>query len=156
MKRQAKRHYLSSVAKTKRFGLRLADILPPGAVVILHGPLGAGKTTLAKSIVWGLGIRSPVNSPTFVLRKRYPVPAQSGVKYSVNHVDAYRLRALAELRGILDDDLHEHSRDIWLIEWGKRFAHVFPKERTWLVRLKITGKNERVVTVKRPRSTEHR
>lgn len=150
MKRQVKRHYLSSVAKTKIFGLELAKRLPPGAMVILHGPLGAGKTTLVKSIVRGFGIRSAITSPTFVLRKRYSVPVKSGVKYAVNHVDAYRLRSLAELRGIFDDDVNEHSRDIWLIEWGKRFTRAFPKERMWLVRLKITGENERVATVERP------
>lgn len=150
MIRQAKRHYLSSVAKTQLFGLKLAIILPPGAIVILHGPLGAGKTTLVKSIIRGLGIRSTVSSPTFVMRKRYAVPEKSGAPYAVNHIDAYRLRSLAELRGILDDDVYNSSRDIWLIEWGKRFTRVFPKERTWLVRLVVVGAHKRIATVERP------
>lgn len=122
----------------------------PGTIVILQGPLGAGKTTLVKGIVRGLGVRSAVSSPTFVLRRRYPVPSRSGMNVGVNHVDAYRLRTLRELYGILDEDIAERSRDIWLIEWGGRFARVFPKHRMWLVRLDITGKKERVVAVERP------
>ncbi len=125
-------------------------MLLPGDVCILQGPLGAGKTTLVQGIARGLGIRSAVSSPTFVVRKRYRVPGPGTGIRGLNHVDAYRLRTFKELRGVLDEDIGEHTGDVWLVEWGKRFARVFPKNRTWLVRLAITGENERVATVVRP------
>ncbi len=142
--------HLTSVAETQKLALKLAKELRPGDILILQGTLGSGKTTLTQALGRGLGIRTPITSPTFVLRKYYPLPrARHGIT-ALHHVDAYRLRTLAELRSILDDDMAMQSRDLWVIEWGKRFARAFPKRRTWLVRLTIVGEKERVVTVVRP------
>lgn len=145
--RQAKQHILRSRNDTIHLGLRLAKILLPGDICILCGPLGAGKTTLVQGIARGMGIKSTVNSPTFVVRKRYRILKSGTGLQGLNHVDAYRLRTLKELRGILDEDMTERTKDVWVVEWGKRFSKVFPKHRTWLVRLDITGENERVLTI---------
>ena len=92
-------------------GLRLAGALRPGDVVVLTGPLGAGKTTLTRGIGEGLGVRGPVTSPTFVLARTHP--SLSGGAPLV-HVDAYRLGSAVEL-----DDLDiDFLNSVVVVEWG--------------------------------------
>lgn len=106
-----------------------------GGVVVLSGPLGAGKTVFAKGLAHGLGIASErVTSPTFAIACEYPVAAPAGgagVGRFV-HVDGYRLASARELEdaGLLD----------WLapdtlvaIEWGERFAPALPADRLEIV-----------------------
>ncbi|MFM9785724.1 tRNA (adenosine(37)-N6)-threonylcarbamoyltransferase complex ATPase subunit type 1 TsaE, partial [Streptomyces scabiei] len=86
--------------------------LEPGDVVVLTGPLGAGKTTLTRGIGAGLGIRGPVQSPTFVIARTHPSLVGGA---PLVHVDAYRLGAAVELDD-LDIDV-EHS--VVIVEWGR-------------------------------------
>jgi tRNA threonylcarbamoyladenosine biosynthesis protein TsaE len=93
-------------------GLRLGAALRVGDLVVLTGPLGAGKTTLTSGIGAALGVRGPVTSPTFVLARTHP--SLTGGPPLV-HVDAYRLGSAAEL-----DDLdldYEHA--VVVVEWGE-------------------------------------
>ncbi|MGL1194742.1 tRNA (adenosine(37)-N6)-threonylcarbamoyltransferase complex ATPase subunit type 1 TsaE, partial [Vibrio parahaemolyticus] len=71
-------------------GRALGQALEPGDVVVLTGPLGAGKTTLTRGIGAGLGIRGPVQSPTFVIARTHPSLVGGA---PLVHVDAYRLGA---------------------------------------------------------------
>src|SRR5579859_5326038 len=84
---------LPELAATEAFGRRLGGLLFPGAVVALIGPLGAGKTHLARAVAAGLGVRDPrvVTSPTFVLIQEY------AGRLPIYHFDAYRLRGESEL-----------------------------------------------------------
>ncbi|MGH1549391.1 tRNA (adenosine(37)-N6)-threonylcarbamoyltransferase complex ATPase subunit type 1 TsaE [Leifsonia poae] len=92
-------------------GLELAAVLRAGDLVVLSGPLGAGKTTLTRGIGEGLDVRGPVTSPTFVLARTHP--ALSGGAPLV-HVDAYRLSSALEL-----DDLDiDFARSVVVVEWG--------------------------------------
>lgn len=92
-------------------GVRLGQALAAGDLVILTGPLGAGKTTLTRGIGEGLGVRGPVQSPTFVLARTHPSLA-GGVP--LVHVDAYRLAGAEEL-----DDLDiDFERSVVVAEWG--------------------------------------
>ena len=100
---------LPSVEDTRAFGTRLASLLRPGDLVILNGPLGAGKTALTQGIGAGLQVSGDVTSPTFVIARvhRGPVP--------LVHVDAYRLRHLE----IDDLDLDASVEDsVTVVEWG--------------------------------------
>lgn len=92
-------------------GVRLGEVFNRGDLVILTGPLGAGKTTLSRGIGEGLRVRGPVTSPTFVLARTHPSLADGP---PLVHVDAYRLGSAAELDD-LDIDF-EHS--VVLVEWG--------------------------------------
>lgn len=93
-------------------GRRLGAALRAGDLVVLTGPLGAGKTTLTGGIGEALGVRGPITSPTFVLARTHPSLAGGP---PLVHVDAYRLASAAEL-----DDLdldYEHA--VVVVEWGE-------------------------------------
>lgn len=102
---------LATSEDTEELGRRLGGALAAGDVVVLTGPLGAGKTTLTRGIGEGLGVRGPVASPTFVVARTHP-PLGEGP--ALVHVDAYRLRDALELDD-LDLDL---NRAVTIIEWG--------------------------------------
>jgi tRNA threonylcarbamoyladenosine biosynthesis protein TsaE len=104
------------VEDTRAFGERLAGVLQPGDLVILSGPLGAGKTALAQGIGLGLGIGEPVTSPTFVIAR-----VHHGGRVPLVHVDAYRLGAVADPRAEVDDLDLDASVDgsVTVVEWGE-------------------------------------
>lgn len=132
-----------SEAETISFGERLAAQLEPGAVVLLIGNLGAGKTTLAKGIAKGLGAAQPeeVSSPTFTLIHEYGEPAK------VYHIDLYRLDEEKQVAGLGLEEVFE-SGAVSLIEWGERFPNVMPSRRME-VRLRRLPDEEREITVRR-------
>ncbi len=93
------------------YGVRLGAELRAGQLLVLTGPLGAGKTTLTRGIGEGLGVRGPVTSPTFVLARTHP-SLVGGLP--LVHVDAYRLGSALEL-----DDLDiDFARSVVVVEWG--------------------------------------
>ena len=111
---------LGTVDDTQAFGRRLAALFRPGDLVLLTGPLGAGKTALVQGIGAGLGVLGAVTSPTFVIaRVHRPDPARGGVVPLV-HADAYRLGDAADPRAEIDDlDLDASAEDaVTVVEWG--------------------------------------
>jgi tRNA threonylcarbamoyladenosine biosynthesis protein TsaE len=93
-----------TAADMRALGQRLAALLRPGDLVVLTGPLGAGKTTLVQGIGQGLRVRGPVTSPTFVIARVHP--ALDGTGPALVHADAYRLGSRAEVDDLdLDADL---------------------------------------------------
>ncbi len=105
---------LRTAADTRELGRRLAEVLRAGDLVILDGPLGAGKTVLAQGIGAGLGVRGEVTSPTFVIARVHP--SASG-RPPLVHVDAYRLGSLAEVDDLdLDTGLEDA---VTVVEWGE-------------------------------------
>ncbi|MBO0822812.1 MAG: tRNA (adenosine(37)-N6)-threonylcarbamoyltransferase complex ATPase subunit type 1 TsaE [Actinobacteria bacterium] len=95
-------------------GHRLAGLLRAGDLVVLSGPLGAGKTTLAQGIGSGLGVRGPITSPTFVIAR---VHRSLGAGPDLVHADAYRLGSKAEVDDLdLDTELDEA---VTVVEWGE-------------------------------------
>ncbi|WP_442916188.1 tRNA (adenosine(37)-N6)-threonylcarbamoyltransferase complex ATPase subunit type 1 TsaE [Leucobacter sp. M11] len=94
------------------YGVRLGRELRAGDLLVLTGPLGAGKTTLSRGIGEGLGIRGPVTSPTFVVARTHPSLVGGP---PLIHVDAYRLADADEL-----DDLDlDFARSVVIAEWGE-------------------------------------
>jgi tRNA threonylcarbamoyladenosine biosynthesis protein TsaE len=124
-------------------GERLAREIPAKQVVLLIGQLGAGKTTLAKGIVKGLGAASPeeVSSPTFTLIHEY------GRDGRVFHVDLYRLEEPRELATLGLEDLFEREAVV-LIEWGERFPQILPAARTE-IRITVAEDETRAIDVQR-------
>jgi tRNA threonylcarbamoyladenosine biosynthesis protein TsaE len=106
-------------------GRELAGRLRVGDLVILTGPLGAGKTTLVQGIGEGLGVRGPVTSPTFVIARVHPVLAGSGP--SLVHADAYRLGSVGEVDDLdLDADV---ASAVTVVEWGEGLAEDLAEDR---------------------------
>ena len=106
-------------------GRSLAKLLRAGDLVILAGPLGAGKTTLVQGIGEGLGVRGPVTSPTFVIARVHPALARSGP--SLVHADAYRLGSISEVDDLdLDADM---ARAVTVVEWGEGLAEGLASDR---------------------------
>ena len=140
---------LPDPADTEALGERLAAALGPGDLVVLSGPLGAGKTVLVRGIARGLGVAGPVTSPTFVIaREHRPLPGGRGVP--LVHVDAYRLGGAAELDDLdLDTDLAEA---VVAVEWGEGVAERLAADHL-LVRLDRRPDDVRVAVVRRVRAT---
>jgi len=105
---------VASTDEMGALGARLAAVLRAGDLVVLTGPLGAGKTTLARGLGAALGARGQVSSPTFVLARTHPTAAGPDLV----HVDAYRLSDPVEL-----DDLDlDWDASIVVVEWGRGFV----------------------------------
>ncbi|WP_156760623.1 tRNA (adenosine(37)-N6)-threonylcarbamoyltransferase complex ATPase subunit type 1 TsaE [Microbacterium karelineae] len=120
-------HDIATSAEMEALGRRIGAELAAGDVLVLTGPLGAGKTTLTRGIADGLGVRGPVQSPTFVLARTHP--SLTGGAPLV-HADAYRLSDAAELED-LDLDL---EASVTIIEWGREaIAHI--ADRWWDVEI---------------------
>ncbi|RKR90141.1 tRNA threonylcarbamoyladenosine biosynthesis protein TsaE [Micromonospora pisi] len=111
---------LSTVEETRAFGRRLAALLRAGDLLVLTGPLGAGKTALTQGIGAGLGVIGDVTSPTFVIaRVHRPGPASG--RPALVHADAYRLGDAVDPRAEIDDlDLDASVDDaVTVVEWGE-------------------------------------
>ena len=130
---------VTSLEQMAQVGSAIAGQLEAGDIVLLKGELGAGKTTLTRSIAEHLGVQG-VTSPTFVISKIYPAPIP------LIHVDAYRL--IGEPYASFDDlDLDSHrATSITIIEWGSGFVERLSDE---YLELSITfgaDENSRILT----------
>jgi tRNA threonylcarbamoyladenosine biosynthesis protein TsaE len=113
-----------SAVETQAVGEALAAAIRPGQVIALRGDLGAGKTTFVQGLARGLGVRSRVSSPTFVLVNEYT--GAHGVRLA--HVDTYRLGASTrdEAEGMGLTELLEDAGAIVAIEWADRVQELLP------------------------------
>jgi tRNA threonylcarbamoyladenosine biosynthesis protein TsaE len=106
----------------RELGRRLAGALRAGDLVVLSGPLGAGKTTLTQGLGEGLKVRGPITSPTFVIARVHPSLAGGP---SLVHADAYRLGGLDEV-----DDLDLDLQDaVTVVEWGEGLVEELSEDR---------------------------
>lgn len=99
----------------------LAASRPARAVVYLQGPLGAGKSTLARAWLQALGVTGAIKSPTYTLVERYDIPGGEAA-----HLDLYRLAAAAELDFLGLDELAAEAT-LWLVEWPERGGAGLPQ-----------------------------
>ena len=111
---------LADLAATRALGARLAPGLRAGDVLVLSGPLGAGKTSLTQGLGAALGVRGRVTSPTFVLARAHAGPLP------LVHVDAYRMREAGARLDLDDLDLDLAVEDsVTVVEWGEGLAETF-------------------------------
>jgi tRNA threonylcarbamoyladenosine biosynthesis protein TsaE len=127
----------SSEEETVELGRRIAKELPKKACVLLIGNLGAGKTTLAKGIMDGLGFAQPeeVASPTYTLIHEYG----EGRAF---HIDLYRLDEPKQVAGLGLDEIFDREAVV-VIEWGERFPELMPVERVE-IRLRPIGEGREI------------
>ena len=114
--------HTSAAAQTRAYGRALGAVAQPGTVLALVGPLGAGKTELAKGVAEGLGVSSVVNSPTFVLMNEH------AGRLRLFHADAYRLTEPDEAldAGLLDE---RQAQGVVVLEWADRLGGLLPVQR---------------------------
>jgi tRNA threonylcarbamoyladenosine biosynthesis protein TsaE len=130
-----------SPAETVALGEALARRLRDGDVVLLHGDLGAGKTTLAKGIASALGIEDVVSSPSFSLVNEYDTRLAAAVT-RLYHLDLYRLRGEEDLASIGFEDFVAPADGVTLVEWPERAATALP-DRFLLIEIETVGSDIR-------------
>lgn len=113
---------LADAQATEEFGRRLAAVLRAGDVVALSGALGAGKTTVARGVLAGLGHQGEVASPSFPIVLTYAPPE---LRLPLWHVDLYRIEDPAELGELGLDEARGHAAV--LIEWPERLPYMWPE-----------------------------
>jgi tRNA threonylcarbamoyladenosine biosynthesis protein TsaE len=141
---------LPSLDATRHLGRKLGELLFPGAVVALVGPLGAGKTQLARAIAEGLGVPDSrvVTSPTFVLIQEY------AGRLPIYHFDVYRLSGAGPFADLGVEEYLEGD-GVCLIEWADRVESCLPEEYLH-IRLTVAGETvrEAAIEAKGPRYQE--
>lgn len=132
---------LSSLKRTEAFGIILGEIVEPGDVITLEGPLGAGKTALTQAIARGLGVdpRIYVTSPTFSLLHEYQG------RIPLYHMDLYRLSGENEIESLGFSE-YFYSDGLTVIEWPDRLGSLMPPERLH-VALAISGETSRTANL---------
>ncbi len=132
----------NSPEETHRVARDLLATLQPGAVLALHGELGAGKTCFVQGLARALGVRRAVTSPTFTLINEYAGPLR------LYHIDLYRINSPEEaLRLGLDE--YVHGDGITAIEWAERVAELLPPH-TIHIRFQPGAKpDERTIEIRR-------
>jgi len=135
------RFELASITQTERFGQALGQLLFPGAVVALIGPLGAGKTILTRAIAHGMGLSDPsmVTSPTFVLIQEYHA------RLPIYHFDVYRLKQGSDF---IDLGAAEYfaGTGVSIVEWADKVTSLLPSEHLQ-IELQIVGEQQRQAVV---------
>jgi len=114
----------NSPEETKQFAQDFAKNLTMPVIITLTGNLGAGKTTFVQGMALGLGIKKLVNSPTFLLIKKYIVD-----KKNVYHIDLYRLNSEKDIEGTGLLDILKEKDSIVIIEWAEKMGSLLPDDR---------------------------
>lgn len=132
---------LPNLAATEVFGHGLGELLFPGAVVALVGPMGAGKTHLTRAVAEGLGVANPavVNSPTFVLIQEYPA------RLPIYHFDAYRLSGPREFVELGVDE-YFRGDGVCLVEWADKVEVTLPADHL-RIQIEIVDEHRRRFTI---------
>lgn len=129
---------------------RLAEVTRPGDVIALSGPLGAGKTSIARGLLAALGLEGEAPSPSFAIVQPYEPPE---VRFPVLHVDLYRIDDPAEAEELgLDDARHD---SLLIVEWPERLGAAAWQDALWLS-LDVAPDGARALTAKVPSAWKDR
>jgi tRNA threonylcarbamoyladenosine biosynthesis protein TsaE len=131
--------------QTIRLGLEIGKQLPPGSVVALYGPLGAGKTTLVKGIARSLNIEEAVTSPSFTLISEYE-GYREGIPITLYHIDLYRISHPQEIEDLGMAEIL-NGEGICVVEWAEK-AEEFLPESTVRVEIVIGDREKRQIKVR--------
>ena len=132
----------SSAEQTIKIGQKLAFNLTGGDILLLHGDLGAGKTTLVKGLAIGLKIKEGITSPTFTLMNVYNTK-----KFKLVHIDTYRLKNADELLEIGVEDYLGDKNTVCVIEWPEKIASLLKNKKIISVDITHIDENKRKITI---------
>ena len=130
----------TSEEETNILASQLASKLLPGAIVLLNGDMGAGKSVFARGIIQSLGYKGAVTSPTFTLMNEYPTEP------AVYHFDLYRLKSYDQLYDIGYDE-YIYSDGISLIEWSEKMEHLLPENYVEIIIEKIDPTTRKITVI---------
>jgi len=112
-------------------------------LLALTGPLGAGKTTLARVIGKQLGIKQVLTSPTFVLEQVYQLPKNSHYQYLI-HVDCYRMKSRAELPALDLEHWLSQEKTLVIIEWANKIKSWLNKFKPTWIKIEVKDKTRKI------------
>ena len=127
-----------TTSQTKELACQLAKKLKTGDVLALYGDLGSGKTTFTKYLVECLGFEARVQSPTFVIVRKYisrkvgEIADEKSPITTVNHIDLYRLQSSDELEELDLQDLFTERNAITIVEWPEVAKDILPANTIWI------------------------
>ncbi|MBQ9987658.1 MAG: tRNA (adenosine(37)-N6)-threonylcarbamoyltransferase complex ATPase subunit type 1 TsaE [Erysipelotrichales bacterium] len=124
--------------ETMQLAEKLGNIVTAGTLITLEGDLGAGKTTFTKGLGKGLGIKRPINSPTFTIMKIY-----EGGRLPLYHIDAYRLEGLEQDLGFEE---FIYGEGACVIEWYMFIEDLLPEDRLE-IKIEYEGEDARKITI---------
>ena len=130
---------IKGLEESKDFGYKLGSLLKSGDILCLNGELGAGKTTLTKSIGLGLEVEDYITSPTFALINEYEG------RVPVYHFDVYRLERVEDSFDLGFDE-YFFGNGVCIIEWGERIEKILPEERISL-NIEKTSEDGRIINI---------
>lgn len=132
--------------ETRKIGEILGQTIKGGAVIALTGNLGAGKTAFVKGLAKGLGIKSTVTSPTFLLIKKYGIQKARPKIESFYHIDCYRLENEKKLQFLGVEEILNDKRAVVAIEWPEKIKKLLPKSA---IKIKFSrmSENERKISI---------
>ncbi len=122
--------FLSSTSETIKFGKIFTKNLKPKSIVLLKGPIGAGKTSFVQGIGEGLSIKETITSPTFALSHHY----QSGLIYLI-HMDLYRIENSLSAKELFlaEEEELEANNGILIIEWPELILPMI--DNYWMIEI---------------------
>lgn len=129
----------SSVEATSDLAAKLADSIQAGAIILLDGPLGCGKTAFVRAFGKHLGVLGPIKSPTYTIVKSYDLPQKD---YPMVHMDAYRLEEGGQ--ETVDLDAYLAQKAVLLIEWPEFIAEFLPESYIHLIFSFDEGNNRKI------------
>ena len=115
-------------------------------VIALHGNLGAGKTTFIQGFLRGLGVKSKITSPTFVILKNYKI--KKGNYAKAYHIDCYRIQSSQEILDLGFKEIISNPGNIVLVEWPERISAIMPKNATRINFKYGKKENERTLQIR--------
>ena len=143
-----------SARETEDLGSKLAHNFETGDIILLHGELGAGKTTFVQGVAKAFNIKSRVISPTFILLRKHKVNLKSQMSNlkttsqnlrTLYHIDLYRLEDSEEIKNLGLEETFEDPYGMFLIEWGEKHEAL---KASWEINFEILGKDKRKITLR--------
>ena len=130
-----------SARETEDLGQKLAHNFEIGNIVLLHGELGAGKTTFVQGAAKAFNVKSRIISPTFILIRRHRGKFDSK-QINLYHIDLYRLDSSQDIKNLGLEDIFEDPYGMFFIEWGEKHQSL---NASWEINFEILGKNKRLL-----------